>query len=90
VLRGVVDDEATLEPAPLGFTVSVGEGLEAMGVEVVEDDVDPLRVGVRVADPFHRSGETTGLSIRRRVGEVPAGLGATMQKMLAVPRQTYS
>lgn len=70
-----MDDEAAPEPAPLGFTVGVAEGLESMGVEVGEDDVDPLRVRVRVADPLHRGGETTGLSIRRGVGEVATGLG---------------
>src|SRR5450631_2954798 len=70
-----MDDEAAPEPAPLGLTVGIDQRLEAMGVEVVEDDVDSLRFQVSVADPLHRGGETTGLAIRRRVGEVAACLG---------------
>jgi len=37
--------------------------------------VDSLRVRVGVADPFHRGCETASCSVRRRMGQVTAGLG---------------
>jgi hypothetical protein len=62
-----------------------------MRAEIVDDEVDRLRLLVASRDPSKRSGESPAGSVRCRVSLAPAGERlSTTQKMFAVPRRTYS
>jgi hypothetical protein len=68
----------------------VGQRSAASNVEVVPDQVDPSGCGVMESKVESYCSEHERGAIWRGGGDVAAAFGSTAQKMLAVPRRSYS
>ena len=75
MLRSVVDAESIPQTTPLLLAERVSQGLEAMCVEVVHDQMDSTSRGIAPGEIFYEASELRARAIDRGSGEMPTCFG---------------
>src|SRR5271157_5474460 len=75
MLWGVVYGESIPQTTPLLLAEAVGQGLGAMGIEVVHDQMDGTRRGIAPGEVFDEASELRARAIQGGSGEMPTCFG---------------